>query len=44
MTYPTDEFNVPRSAKAIAKFFAKEKAAGRKYRVKTRASGNLELA
>jgi hypothetical protein len=43
LTYPTNEFNVPKIGKAIAKFFAKEKAAGRKYKVNTRASGDLSF-
>ena len=41
LTYPTDEFNVPAVGTRLAKFFAKEKAQGRRFEVKTRPSGEL---
>ena len=43
LTYPTAEFEVPAVGGAIAKFFADEKAAGRKYGVETRQPGDLSL-
>jgi hypothetical protein len=43
LTYPTDEFNVPAIGRDVAKFFAAEKKAGRKYRVVARPSGQLSL-
>jgi hypothetical protein len=43
LTYPTDEFNVPSIGEEIGKFFEKEKAAGRKYKVETRKSGDLSF-
>lgn len=43
LTYPTDEFNVPAIGKTIGKFFAAEKAAGRKYKVETRKPGDLSF-
>ena len=43
LTYPTDEFNVPAIGQEVAKFFEKERAAGRKYRVETRKSGDLSI-
>ncbi len=43
LTYPTDEFHVPSVGKAVAKFFAKERRAGRKYKVVTREAGELSL-
>lgn len=43
LTYPTDEFNVPAVGSEVAKFFADQKAAGRKYRVETRKSGDRSL-
>jgi hypothetical protein len=44
LTYPTDEFNVPAIGLEIGKFFEKEKAAGRKYRVETRKPGELSIS
>ena len=43
LTYPTPEFEVPKVGTAIAEFFTKERAAGRKYRVETRKPGALSL-
>jgi hypothetical protein len=43
LTYPTGEFEVPEVGKNVAKFFAGEKAAGRKYKVETRKPGELSL-
>ena len=43
LTYPTDQFNVPEIGAEIAKFFAAEKAAGRKYKVETRAVDALSF-
>jgi hypothetical protein len=43
LTYPTDEFELPEIGKAVAAFFAAEKAAGRKYRVETRKPGELSF-
>ena len=43
LTYPTAEFEVPPAGKAVAKFFAKEKAAGRKYKVQTRKPAELSV-
>jgi hypothetical protein len=43
LTYPTDEFELPAVGKAVAEFFAAEKAAGRKYRVETRKPGDLSF-
>jgi hypothetical protein len=43
LTYPTDEFELPAVGKAVAAFFAAEKAAGRKYRVETRKSEDLSF-
>jgi beta-lactamase superfamily II metal-dependent hydrolase len=42
-TYATNEFNVPAIGKKVAQFFTAEKNAGRKYGVKTRATGKLSL-
>ncbi len=43
LTYPTDEFSVPSIGEEIGKFFATEKAAGRKYKVETRKSDDLSF-
>ncbi len=43
LTYPTDEFNVPSIGEEIGRFLKKEKAAGRKYKVETRKSGDLSF-
>jgi hypothetical protein len=43
LTYPTDAFELPAVGKAVADFFAAEKAAGRKYRVETRKPEDLSL-
>jgi ribonuclease BN (tRNA processing enzyme) len=43
LTYPTDEFNVPRIGEDVAAFFAEEKAAGRTYKVETRQPDELSL-
>jgi len=43
LTYPTDEFNVPDVGEAVAQFFADEKGRGRKYKVRTRKSGELSF-
>lgn len=43
LTYPTDEFNVPKIGQEVAAFFEAEKAAGRKYRVETRQPGELSF-
>jgi hypothetical protein len=43
LTYAPDDFEVPAVGKAIAKFFAAEKAAGRKYGVETRKKADLGL-
>ena len=44
LTYPTDEFAVADIGKKVAQFFAKEKAAGRKYGTETRKSQDFSLA
>jgi len=44
LTYATDEFNVPAIGREVAKFFAAEKKAGRKYGIKTRPTGELSLS
>ena len=44
LTYPTDGFNVATIGKRVAKFFSDEKKKGRKYKVKTRKSGDLSLS
>jgi glyoxylase-like metal-dependent hydrolase (beta-lactamase superfamily II) len=44
LTYPTGEFNVKSVGTAVAKFFAREKKAGRKYGVITRPSKALSLS
>lgn len=44
LTYPTDGFNVPSIGEEIGKFFAKEKAAGRKYTVNTRKPDDLSFS
>lgn len=41
LTYPTNEFNVAKIGTAVAKFFADEKQAGRKYKVAARPTGKL---
>jgi len=43
LTYPPDAFNVPLIGKAIGKFFAAEKAAGRKYKVEARKPDDLSF-
>lgn len=43
LTYPTDQFNVPEIGAEVAKFFEAEKAAGRKYKVETRAADALSF-
>jgi len=43
LTYPTDGFNVPAIGKAVGKFFAAEKAAGRKYKVEARKPKDLSF-
>jgi hypothetical protein len=43
LTYPTDKFNVPSIGEEIGRFFEKEKAAGRKYRVETRKPDDLSF-
>jgi ribonuclease BN (tRNA processing enzyme) len=43
LTYPTDAFELPAVGKAVADFFAAERAAGRKYRVETRKPEDLSL-
>jgi hypothetical protein len=43
LTYPTDEFNVPRIGEKVEKFFAAERRAGRAYRVVARPPGELSL-
>lgn len=43
LTYPADRFNVPAIGKAISKFFAAEKAAGRKYKVQARKTDDLSF-
>jgi hypothetical protein len=43
LTYATNEFNVPAIGKKVGQFFAAEKKAGRKYGVKTRATGELSV-
>ena len=43
LTYPTGEFNVKEIGEKVAAFFEKEKAAGRKYKVETRKSGDLSF-
>lgn len=44
LTYPTDKFNVPKIGADVAKFFAAEKKAGRKYKVVTRAPDDLSVS
>jgi hypothetical protein len=43
LTYQPDAFNVPEIGKAIGKFFAAEKAAGRKYKVEARKTDDLSF-
>lgn len=43
LTYPADEYKVPKIGKAVDAFFAREKAAGRKYKVVVRKVGELAL-
>lgn len=43
LTNPPDEFVKPAIGKAVRKFFEKEKAAGRKYKVNTRAAKQLSI-
>jgi hypothetical protein len=43
LTYQVDGFNVPDIGKAIGKFFAAEKAAGRKYKVEARKPDDLSF-
>jgi len=43
LTYPLDEFNVPKIGQQVEKFFASEKRAGRGYKVVTRPSGELAV-
>lgn len=43
LTYPTDEFNVPRIGEKVEKFFAAERRAGRAYRVVARPPGELSV-
>ena len=43
LTYPADEYKVPKIGKAVDAFFAREKAAGRKYKVVVRKAGKLSL-
>jgi len=44
LTYPTDEFAVAEIGKKVARFFADEKGAGRKYKTETRKSNELSAA
>lgn len=44
LTYPTNDFNEPAIGKKVARFFKKEAAAGRKYKVETRKPGELSLS
>ena len=44
LTYPTDEFEVAEIGKKVARFFADEKAAGRKYKTETRKSNEFSAA
>lgn len=44
LTYPTDDFNEPKIGKKVAKFFKKEAAAGRKYKVETRKADDLSFS
>ncbi len=43
LTYPTDEFNVPKIGQEVAAFFEEEKAAGRTYEVETRQPDELSF-
>lgn len=43
LTYPTDEFNVPKIGEEVAAFFEEEKAAGRTYKVETRQPDELSF-
>lgn len=43
LTYPADEYKVPKIGKAVDAFFAREKAAGRRYKVVVRKSGEVSL-
>jgi hypothetical protein len=44
LTYPTNKFNVPAIGKKVARFFKKEQAAGRKYKVETRKPADLSFS
>lgn len=44
LTYPTDGFNEPAIGKKVAKFFKREQAAGRKYKVVTRKKDELSVS
>jgi hypothetical protein len=43
LTYPLDEFNVPKIGREVEKFFAAERKSGRRYKVATRSSGELSI-
>lgn len=43
LTYPLDEFAVPKIGQKVKKFFAAEREAGRSYKVVTRTSGQLSV-
>ena len=44
LTYPADGFNVPAIGKKVADFFARQKKAGRKYKVNTRKPDDLSFS
>jgi hypothetical protein len=43
LTYPMDEFNVPKIGEEVAAFFEEERAAGRTYKVQTRQPDELSF-
>ncbi|HET9226113.1 MAG TPA: hypothetical protein VFR31_05570 [Thermoanaerobaculia bacterium] len=44
LTYPADGFNVPAIGKKVADFFARQRNAGRKYKVETRKADDLSFS